>query len=185
MQRTLPVWPKAGCSTVSADPSAFFDHYTAMATRGRVFSFSLILQDIAKLSSGEEVLPRGRWHDSQTPRRLTALRSLGSGCSGSPTLPCEDRVAQCSQPLAFSTHRRPPLDACPLALRLFLNSKSQADKIEQQQQQKSLRTTYWICHRFHLLKCFQIPMRTSITMYSVRAVPTYQSILALTRCRVH
>lgn len=105
------------------------------------------LQDIAKLSNGEEGLPRGQC-DSQAPHRLTAL-------TGPSALPA--RVAQCIHPLAFSTHGSNPLDACPLALRLFLNSKSQAYKIEQHQQQKSLRTTYWLCHRFNLLKCFQSP----------------------------
>lgn len=54
--------------------------------------------------------------------------------------------------------------ACPLALGLFLNSKSQANKTEQN---KSLWTTFCICLRFNLLRCFQIPMGTRITRYSV------------------
>lgn len=77
------------------------------------------------------------------------------------------------------------LAACPLPLRLFLNSKSQAHKLEQQQQQNSLRTTYCIGHRFNLLNCFQIPMGPSITIYSVMAGHAYQRILALSRCQVH
>lgn len=49
---------------------------------------------------------------------------------------------------------------------------------------KSLWTIYCICHRFNLLRCFQILMGTSVTLYLIMAVHTHENILAFFMGRV-
>lgn len=181
--------PRQAVSQFQLILQPFSYHYTATTTRRQSIFIQPAIQ-VPRILQKFPMQRRGRSEGrSATPRHLTGSPPFQVHQLFLPwlthTLEHKDRVAQCNHPLAFSAHWSTLLAACPLPLRLFLNSKSQAYKIEQQKQQNSLWTTYCICHRFSLLNCLQIPMGPSITIYSVMAGRTYQRILALSRCQVH